>query len=357
MADQTGEGPAAVRVTFPRSDVMTPKALVVAPMPYYLEKGSTLRAHAMVERLREAGYDVDVACYNRGTDPGTPGVRVFRAGIRRLTTTDAGPAVTDLLNDLFVALRVLRLVWRCDYALLQGEDVEGFVIVLLAGLLSDAEAVYDLHNPLSATLEINEIPIPPALTRWVEGGLYRRADRVIANWGTWADAIETEYGITDVETIYDSVPGDVERIPLPADRYVTYVGNFEHYQGVDLLVTAFQRLAQDTNVDLVLVGEPSDAIWEQVASSPVADRIHLLGRQPIGAANHVIANAVACVLPRRTGRQPSTKLLHYAAHDRPIVATDLACNQELRRFDNRIHWADPTADSMADALREAIRDA
>lgn len=328
------------------------RALVVAPMPYYLEKGSTLRVHAMVERLLEAGYAVDVVCYPRGIDPELSGVSVTRAGLRWLTDTDAGPSIADLLNDVFVAVAAVRLAWANDYDRLQGEDAEGIAIALLAGLGSDAEIVYDLHNPLTENLQINGIPFPTTLSRAIEGVLYRRADRILANWNQWAEAIRTRYGLDHVETVYDELPAATRAFELPADRYLAYVGNFNRYQGVDLLVDAFGTIAAEVEVDLLLVGEPTEELRRAVVDSPVADRIHLLGRRDIAASNHVIANAVATVIPRRSGDQPGTKLLHYTMHDPPIIATRLDCNRELDRFDNRVVWAEPTVESLADAIRE-----
>lgn len=325
-------------------------------MPYHLEKGSSLRAHAMVERLLAAGYAVDVVCYPRGSEPELSGVTVTRAGLRWLTDTDAGPSVADLLNDVFVAVAAVRLAWANDYDRLQGEDVEGIAIALLAGVGGDAEIVYDLHNPLTENLQINGIPCPTALSRAIEGVLYRRADRILANWSRWAEAIRTRYGIDHVETVYDELPADSRAIALPADRYLAYVGNFNRYQGVDLLVDAFDAVAGNVEVDLLLVGEPTEELRRAVAASTVADRIHLLGRRDIAESNHVIANAVATVIPRRSGDQPGTKLLHYTMHDPPIIATRLDCNRELERFDNPVVWAEPTVESLADAIREVCED-
>ncbi len=331
---------------------MARRALVVAPTPYYIEKGSTLRVHAMVQRLRRQGYLVDVVCYDRGTDPELDGVSISRAGIRSFTSTDAGPALTDLLNDVFVSIRVFRQVLTRNYDILQGEDVEGITIALAASICTDAETIYDLHNPLTESLDLHGIPIPHRLSRAVEGALYRRVDTILANWGMWADAIRSEYDVERVEVVHDQIPAEMSEIDLPTDRYLTYVGNFEPYQGVDLLVEAFEAVAAGTDVDLVLVGDPSVEIRDLVAGSPVADRIHLLGRQPIPTANFVIANAVASVIPRRHGTQPSTKLLHYAMHDPPIIATDLRCNQELERLGHEVYWAAPTAGGIATCIEE-----
>lgn len=325
-------------------------------MPYYIEKGSTLRVHSMVKRLRREGFAVDVVCYNRGADPELPGVTVTRAGSRRLTDTAAGPSLADFLNDGPLAVRAIRLARSNDYDRLQGEDVEGFAIVLLASLLSGGETVYDLHNPLTENLRINGLPVPAVLSRAIEGVLYRRADRILANWHQWAEAIRTRYGLDNVETVYDELPTDTRAIELPADRYLAYVGNFKRYQGVDLLVDAFEAVAPDVEMDLLLVGEPNGGIRRIVSASPVADRIHFLGRRDIAEASHVIANAVANVIPRRSGDQPGTKLLHYTMHDPPIVATRLDCNRELERFDNPVVWAAPTAESLADAIREVCED-
>lgn len=336
---------------------MSRRALVVAPTPYYTEKGSTLRVHSMVERLLGEGYHVDVVCYDRGTDPELSGVAVTRAGIRDLTSTDAGPSFSDLLNDVFVAIDVFRKLRFNDYDLLQGEDVEGITIVLAMSRFSDAETVYDLHNPLTENLQIHEIPVPTVVSRAIEGILYRRSDRIITNWNVWADAIRSRYGIDAIETVHDVVPASLSTVALPADRYLAYVGNFNRYQGVDLLIDAFELAASDTDVDLLLVGRPNKDVRAALDVSSVADRIHLVGQHPVDQSNYILANAVANVIPRRSGEQPSTKLIHYAMHEPPIIATDLPCNRELARLDHPVLWAEPSATSIGNRIREVCDDA
>lgn len=356
------------------------RALVVAPTPYYVEKGSTLRVHAMVSRLVDEGYAVDVVCYEGGSDPDGstafesrqstaddsdrstmddvdgPALTITRAGIDVRANTEAGPSITDVVNDVFVAARALEKAWSNDYDLVQGEDVEGIAIALLAGAFSDADVVYDLHNPLTENLEINDVPFPRFLSRTIEGVLYRRSDRVLSNWHVWTEAIRSTFDVDHVETVYDELPDATRAVDLPTDRYIAYVGNFKRYQGVDILIDAFDSAATETDVDLLLVGEPTEEIRTAVATSSVSGRIHLVGRHDVAEANAIIANAVATVVPRREGVQPSTKLIHYAMYDPPIIATDLACNGELERFDNEVLWAEPTAESIAARIREVCRD-
>ena len=328
----------------------------LAATPYYLEKGSSLRVHSMVERLRSDGYIVDVVCYDHGETPDIPGLEVFRTGIDSLVSTDAGPSITDPLNDIFLAIRAIQLCANRSYDLIQGEDVEGIAIALAAATRCDCEVIYDLHNPLSETLAINDIPVPRRLSRIVESFLYTRSDKILANWHQWERQITVDHDVDRIETVYDELPDEREPVDLPADQYVVYVGNFEPYQGVDLLVDAFESVVDDVTFDLILVGDPSAEIERHIGWSSACDRIHLLGRQPIQAANFLIENAEACAVPRRSGTQPGTKLVHYGMADVPIVATDLECNRELSRFDNPVLWAAPTADSIAAVLREVDSD-
>jgi glycosyltransferase involved in cell wall biosynthesis len=337
-------------------DSQRQKALVVAPTPYYIEKGSALRVHAMVKRLNEAGYTVDVVCYNRGEDPTLTDMRLIRAGIQELVNIEAGPSGTDLINDVFLLIKALQRVAAEEYDLIQGEDVEGIGMVLLAALFSDAEVVYDLHNPLTETLTINEIPCPARISRAIEGILYRHSDRVLANWNKWKEAIQSRHGVDQVELVYDELPEEKVSVDLPADQYITYVGNFKHYQGVDILLSAFENVASEVDVDLLLVGEPTQEIQRTIASLKISNRVHLIGRYNIETSNYIIANAVASILPRRSGDQPSTKLIHYTMHDTPIIATKLDCNRELSRFDNEVLWADPRPDAIEERLVEVCCD-
>ena len=55
------------------------RVLVIAPQPFYQERGTPIATRLLIETLQSAGHSVDVLTYHVGDDPHLPGVRVFRA--------------------------------------------------------------------------------------------------------------------------------------------------------------------------------------------------------------------------------------------------------------------------------------
>jgi len=328
-------------------DSSNQELLLIAPTPYHTEKGSALRVDMMAKRYRDAGYSVDVLCYNRGTDPDIEGVTVRRAGIKRFTTDTAGPSATDFLNDLFILFGAAKLVVENDYNLIQGEDFEGISVVLMVSLLSNTALIYDLHNPLTENLRINNVSVPDFISRTVEKIVYSKVDKIISNWNQWEADIRNRFGVDYVETVHDDLPDTEHKIELPTEDYLVYVGNFKEYQGVDMLIRAFATISETVDVDLVLVGDPTPEIRDVAVELDIEDRVFFLGQQEIEIANYVIDNAMGSVIPRRSGTQPGTKLIHYAMHDPPILATDLECNRELQALGHTVFWANPTVESLS----------
>ena len=56
------------------------KILVVAPQPFYTERGTPIAVKLLVETLAQAGHAVDLLVYHQGADVSIPGVRLLRAG-------------------------------------------------------------------------------------------------------------------------------------------------------------------------------------------------------------------------------------------------------------------------------------
>ena len=75
------------------------RILVVAPQPFYQERGTPIATRLLLEALQAAGHSVDVLTYHVGDDPKIPGVRVFRA--------PAVPFVHDV--PIGFSLRTVRL--------------------------------------------------------------------------------------------------------------------------------------------------------------------------------------------------------------------------------------------------------
>ncbi|MBU1975638.1 MAG: glycosyltransferase [Nanoarchaeota archaeon] len=318
------------------------KILLIATTPFVIEKGSSLRVFFMAKTLANAGHKVDVLTYPVGNTPKIKNLRVIRvkSGYNR---TGAGPSLAKTFLNLKILSEAKKLLKKNRYDVVQGEDTEaGFIACLLRG---DHKLVYDMHNRMSEQLVLHKwYPLVP-LAYGVEKVLFSRPDLIITNW----KRVQKQLGNRSKPAvlIYDSVT--LEKSPLKfklPQKYIVYTGNFEHYQGVDLLVEAYWK--SNTSLALILVGPHSKKTLLRPGKKGM---IKFLGRLSVNETNYVISNSEFCVIPRVHGKQPSMKIIHYLLNKKSVLATDIECNQEILNKQNTL-FVSPDTDSIANGIKK-----
>lgn len=199
----------------------------------------------------------------------------------------------------------------------------------------------------------------------IERLMLSRTDAVTVTTGALHDILRGEpYNLTIPIAV---VPLAVDFAPLPppppytGELQVMYVGQMYEGQGVDLLLHA---LAQTEGIRLTLVGGKADelTVLKNLAGSLHIDhRVHFAGFRPPSELSELVGGAHALVAPfSASGRMPyvaHTKLLEYAAWQRPVVAPDLPVTRE--HFESTGDWVPFVADdanSLAAALNSLMKE-
>jgi hypothetical protein len=83
------------------------RVLLVAPQPFFAQRGTPINVRQMVQTLCEAGCEVHLATYPMGAPLSIPGLRIHRApGIPGVRDVRIGFSTGKLLLDVMLALRV-----------------------------------------------------------------------------------------------------------------------------------------------------------------------------------------------------------------------------------------------------------
>jgi glycogen synthase len=152
-------------------------------------------------------------------------------------------------------------------------------------------------------------------------------------------ALAQELGLEDAETI-------------------GFIGSFYDYEGLDVLIAAMPALvAARPKLNLVLVGGgPCDAaLMAQAAASPVAERIHFVGRVPHQQVERYYSVIDVLVYPRKhmrlTDLVTPLKPLEAMAQRRLVAASDVGGHRELiRDGDTGTLFAPDDPQALADAV-------
>jgi glycosyltransferase involved in cell wall biosynthesis len=134
---------------------------------------------------------------------------------------------------------------------------------------------------------------------------------------------------------------------------VLYSGNFEPYQGVDLLVDAAARL---TGAQFLFMGgEPAEIARMAARAAASGARCVFAGKRPVSELPLFLAAADVLVSPRRTGANTPFKVYTYLASGKPVVATRIATHTQLLD-DSLAVLTEPTPEGLASGVRRALAD-
>lgn len=156
-----------------------------------------------------------------------------------------------------------------------------------------------------------------------------------------------------------------ERWGLEGKRVIAYVGTFQPYEGLDLIVRALpQVLARCPAVHLVIAGGSAGpnaaseiALHDLVRSLRLSAHVTFTGRLPHNAVNEVYALAEIVVYPRLLTRTTALttplKPLEAMAMGRAVVASDVPAMRELVR--DGLTGLTCCAGSVADLATQCLR--
>lgn len=339
------------------------KILLLAPQPFYQERGTPIAIKLLLEVLSGRGDRVDVIALHEGDDIALPGVTLHRTpALPFLNNIRPGFSPKKLLCDALLLPKALRMAARGGYDYVHAVEEAAF-IALLIKLLFGIPYVYDMDSSLSGQLtdKIGAFkPLLPLL-RAVEGVMMRRAEAVVPV----CDALRDEAakaGAKRIAVLYDvPIPAEVCAVPVENVRVrcgitgvmAMYVGNLEPYQGIDLLLeSVWLAASQRPAFDLVVIGgKPADiAHYGEIARDlGIASRVHFLGAKPVALLSAYLAQADILVSPRIKGNNTPMKLYSYLQSGKPIVATNLGTHTQVLDSASAL-LTDPLPRAYADGL-------
>ena len=154
--------------------------------------------------------------------------------------------------------------------------------------------------------------------------------------------------------------GDVEdlRSGLPEHGVlVMYVGNLEHYQGVDLLLDGIATLDTATPLKVVAIGgtDADVATYRQrTATLGISATVTFMGARPLKELGAYLAQADVLVSPRSSGRNTPMKLYSYLAAGKAVLATRIRSHTQVLTDDCAL-LVEPTGPALADGLDALLR--
>jgi glycosyltransferase involved in cell wall biosynthesis len=352
-------------------EIAARRILVVAPQPFYQDRGTPIALRQVLQAASELGYQVDLLTFPVGTDAHLPGLRTYRASNPlAIRSVPIGLSLRKLALDASLVWALRKQLAREMYTCIHALEEAAWPALALARR-HRVPLLYDMQSSLPEQLlkhRLARVPPLPLLLREAERWLLARADLVVASAGL-GDRVRHLAPDTKVrEWRFPSTPGDVSlyealalrrQLGLPANApVVLYSGTFEEYQGLDDLIAAIPGvLAEAPGARFVLVGAdraggaPLSGNAEELVRAGI---LTVVERQPRGAMPVYLAMADVLVSPRAFGGNLPLKIFDYLAAGRPIVATDISTHRAVLTRQTAV-LVQPNAGALADGILSILR--
>jgi glycosyltransferase involved in cell wall biosynthesis len=319
------------------------RILVVAPQPFYEERGTPIAVRLLVETLCDFGHDVDLLVYQQGQDIEFPRLRIVRAGRPPgIQNVPIGFSWQKLVSDLWLAATMIRLLFTRRYDVVHAVE-EAVFLAAVFNLLSRRRLVYDMDSWMSQQLTDKWRALQPLrpLLVGIERMAVRRATVVLP---VCEDLAQVVRGWVDPQRVVllpdvpmgDADPGGVQEslraIAGPEALIALYVGNLEGYQGIDLMLDGLAQLPRDTPLQTIVIGGSAadiETYRTRAAQLGLGDRVHFLGPRPVAQLNAYLAQADLLLSPRTLGQNTPMKVYSYMQSGKAMLATAIRSHTQV----------------------------
>ncbi len=348
------------------------RILLVAPHPFYQERGTPIAVDLLLRVLSERGERVDLLTFHEGEERTYPGVVIHRTRPwLKVQGVPPGFSAKKLACDVTLFFRFLGLLRRERYDVVHAVEEAAMMAAVLCPLFS-VPYIYDMDSLISRQIvdKYPRLAFLEGLLRVVEGMPMRFAHTVVPMCDALADAAAQyrEHGICVLKdvSLAESLMGDA--VGQPEDvraelgltgQMVMYIGNLEPYQGIDLLLESVSlAVRRIENLNLVVIGGSAAHIERyraRAAELGLRSHVHFLGTRPVAAIGDYMRQADVLVSPRTRGVNTPMKIYSYLDSGVAVLATALPTHtQVLSEAIAALVPAEPPA--FAEALVELLSD-
>jgi glycosyltransferase involved in cell wall biosynthesis len=344
------------------------KILLLAPCPFYQNRGTPIAIHLAARVLGEAGHRIHILTYPEGESVSIPNGSISRVpALPGIKNIKPGPSWKKLVYDLVMCFTLIKLVRKNRFDVIHAVEESAFMALALKKIVR-LPFVYDLDSSLSQQIGEKYRFLKPLtfILQRLERKVIRESEGAIAV----CRALEEEVRqcapdklvcrLEDISLLSDP-NGKTNRPAVKTweEPVIMYVGNLEKYQGIDLLLEGFQKAQTKTDsARLVIIGgaEPDiKSCRKRSVELGLGKKVDFLGPKPLAELPYWLAQAAILVSPRIKGNNTPMKIYSYLDSGKPVLATRLPTHTQV--LDDRIAFlVDPTPDAISEGLVTLLED-
>lgn len=355
----------------PDRDNQPLRVLAIAPHSFYIDRGTPIDVDILVRALAERGCAVDLACYHEGEHREYPGLAIHRieAG-PELANIGPGFSGKKLRADRRLYKLAMSLALQNDYDVVHAGEEAVFMAMRIRSKLG-VPYVYDMDSSIAQQM-VEKMPwLRPVAFGFnaFEARAIRKAVACAPVCHALGDLAKAR-GARHYEVLHDisqidpdsMTAGDRdlgEELGLEGPVFM-YVGNFEPYQGVELLLQGFaESMKRGTKASLVIAGGSDEHLAEyrhKASALGLDGHAHFIGRWPVNDLGDLLTQADVLVAPRTRGINTPQKIFPYMHSGKAVLLTELPTHTQIVD-DTVCMLGQPTPSGFADSIDTLANDA
>lgn len=345
------------------------RILVLAPHPFYIDRGTPIDVDILLTALSLRGAQVDAVCLPGKEDRVYEGVTIHQVrGFNFFRDLPPGFSLRKLVADALIFFKALRLLRSKEFHVVHAGEESVFMAMVFKRAFG-IPYVYDMDSSIAQQMVEQFFwlkPLSPVF-RLLEARAIKGAIAVAPVCNALSD-LATRHTRAPIVTLHDiSQLTDPDRSPtgLLKKRWgiqrpvLLYAGNLQPYQGVDLLLEAFALAVEDgSELDLVLIGgsgKDIEAYRCKARRLGIWLRTHFLGHWPNHRLGEILAEALILTAPRVRGINTPMKVFPYLHSGKPVLVTNLPTHSQVLEPDTAM-MAPPEPVPFAEAILRLERD-
>jgi glycosyltransferase involved in cell wall biosynthesis len=364
------------------------KLLVLAPQPFFQERGTPIAVKILLETLSKITFPEDkctnqvtqplfetitLLTYHEGSEVNIPGVTHKRTiNLPFTKNIRPGLSIKKIILDSVFFLEVLKLLVtnrKKQFDVIHAVEESVFIAFILKFFFK-VPYVYDMDSGLAEQV----------CERWkflkYSFKFFSKLEDLVCSQSLGVLAVcsalvekAKKAKAPHIQLLPDIALLDANTKPSfslreefnikPEDKIVLYVGNLEDYQGVELLINAFLcNSATRKDTYLIILGGTDEQVLkikEKLPQLTQNSRIIFGLHRSFAYLSSYLAEATILASPRLCGSNTPMKLYNYLASAKPIIATNIVSHTQVLTSHEAL-LVEPLVDSFAEGIEKLLND-
>jgi glycosyltransferase involved in cell wall biosynthesis len=345
---------------------------MLAPTPYFADRGCHVRIYEEARALIGQGCDVRIVTYHIGRD--MPGISTERiANLSWYRRLSPGPSWQTPFHDILLFFKALSVARSFRPHLLHAHLHEGAFIAMLLKPLLRVPLVMDFQGSLTVECRDHGFfragSIFERLFSRIERIINRSADAIITSSTAGAKLLVQEWNVPParVQAVIDGVDTDHFR-PYPQEEarrrlgipekapLVVFLGVLNTYQGLEVLLDVMELLrSRKQQVRFLVMGYPEEGYRRQAHERGLDDMVTFTGRIDYAEAALFLCAGDLAISPKLSLTEANGKLFNYMACGLPTLVFETPVNREILG-DSGVYAAYGDAGDLAAQITDLLGD-